>query len=228
MPQLLRSGWVIRFGLFEVNLETGELRKEGVPTRLQERPLEILSILLEDPGRVITREAFRQRLWPADTFVDFDHSLNVSINKLRQTLGDAADNPRFVATVGRRGYRFIAPTEKLHPAQTAPSLVQTNADPSVIQNNSTAMRRWILKIGIGGSLVLAVVIAIVGFSGFRPPPRVKSIVQLTRMGNVFRNQLLTDGPRLYFRGRGLKTRELSSKCRSTAAKVHRFQASAPT
>ena len=129
MPKPSLSGRVIRFGLFEVNLETGELRKEGLLTKLQDRPLEILSILLEDPGRVITREAFRQRLWPADTFVDFDHSLNVSINKVRQALGDAAGNPRFVATVGRRGYRFIAPAEKLHRAQTA----QVRSRPTQIQ-----------------------------------------------------------------------------------------------
>jgi DNA-binding winged helix-turn-helix (wHTH) protein len=109
MPQLFPSGRVIRFGLFEVDLETGELRKEGLPTKLQDRPFEVLTILLEHPGRVVTREEFRRRLWPADTFVDFDHSLNVSINKLRHVLGDSADNPRFVATIGRRGYRFIAP-----------------------------------------------------------------------------------------------------------------------
>ena len=115
MSQLLPSGRVIRFGLFEIDLETGELRKEGVLTKLQGRPFEILSILLEQPGRAVTREEFCQLLWPADTFVDFDHSLHVSINKLRQALVDSADNPRFVATTGRRGYRFIAPVEKLYP-----------------------------------------------------------------------------------------------------------------
>src|SRR5262249_48285382 len=100
---------VIRFGLFEADLAAGELRKNGLQVKLQNRPFEILSILLEHPGEVISREEFRRRLWPADTFVDFDHSLNASINKLRQALDDFADNPRFVATVGRRGYRFIAP-----------------------------------------------------------------------------------------------------------------------
>jgi Tol biopolymer transport system component/DNA-binding winged helix-turn-helix (wHTH) protein len=200
LPQLSPSGPVIRFGLFEVNLESGELRKEGLLTKLQGRPLEILTILLEDPGRVVTREEFRRRLWPAGTFVDFDHSLNVSVNKLRQALGDTAGSPRFVGTVGHRGYRFIAPAERLHPAQAPPLTAQSNADPSFIQNNSTPVRRRILGIGIGSILVLALVIAgRVGFSGFHPPPQVRSIVQLTRTGNVFRNQLLTDGPRLYFR-----------------------------
>jgi Tol biopolymer transport system component/DNA-binding winged helix-turn-helix (wHTH) protein len=200
MPQQLPSGRVIRFGLFDVNLETGELRKEGLLTKLQDRPLEILTILLEEPGRVVTREEFRRRLWAADTFVDFDHSLNVSINKVRQTLGDTADNPRFVATVGRRGYRFIAPAERLHPAQPVPVPDQTNADLSFIQNSPIPVRRRIPRIGIGAILVLALVIAgLVGFSGFHPPPQVRSIVQLTRRGNVFRSQLVTDGPRLYFR-----------------------------
>jgi Tol biopolymer transport system component/DNA-binding winged helix-turn-helix (wHTH) protein len=190
---------VIRCGLIEVNLETGELRKEGLLTKLQDRPLEILAILLEDPGRVITREEFRRRLWSADTFVDFDHSLNVSINKLRQALGDVAGNPRFVATVGRRGYRFIAPTEKLNPREVPRASGETNPDPNAIQTNPTLMRRRIQKIGAGASLVLALLVILVGFSGFHAPPHVKSVVQLTRTGDVHRNQLVTDGPRLYFR-----------------------------
>jgi Tol biopolymer transport system component/DNA-binding winged helix-turn-helix (wHTH) protein len=200
MPQPSQSGRVIRFGLFEFNLETSELRKEGLPTKLQDRPLEILSILLEDPGRVITREEFRQRLWSADTFVDFDHSLNVSINKLRQALSDEASNPRFVATVGRRGYRFIAPAERLHPVSTASSPAKVDADPSLVRYNSTTIKRPILKVAIGASLALALVIAVlVGSSGLHRSAGVKSAVQLTHAGNVFRYQLLTDGPRLYFK-----------------------------
>src|SRR5579862_9425475 len=109
MPETRPSSRLIHFGLFETDLGAGELRKNGSKIKLQDRPFEILTILLERPGQLVTREEFRQRLWPADTFVDFDHSLNASINKLRQALDDSADNPRFVATVGRRGYRFIAP-----------------------------------------------------------------------------------------------------------------------
>lgn len=195
-----RSVRVIRFGLFEVNLETGELRKEGVLTKIQDRPLEILTILLEDPGRVVTREEFRQRLWPADTFVDFDHSLNVSINKLRQALGDAADNPRFVATVGRRGYRFIAPAQEQHPRHAVSAPGGTSADPNATPEKPAPGRRGILKIGFGAGLALALlIVALASISGLRALPQVKDIVQLTHKGNVFRNQLLTDGPRLYFR-----------------------------
>src|SRR5215471_6646296 len=109
MSEPVRPVRVLRFGLFEADFAAGELRKNGLAVKLQDRPFEILAILLERPGELITREEFRQRLWPADTFVDFDHSLNASVNKLRQALDDVADNPRFVATIGRRGYKFIAP-----------------------------------------------------------------------------------------------------------------------
>ena len=194
MPQRSPSGRVIRFGLFEVNLEIRELRKEGLLTRLQDRPFEILSILLEDSGRVVTREEFRQRLWPTNTFVDFDHSLNVSINKLRQALGDAADNPRFVATVGKRGYRFIAPVEELDKMPTG-----STTDPKTIDANPPPTRRGISRIWVSAGLSLAVVVAVlVSFSTFRAEPRVKRVVQITHSGTVFRNQLLTDGPRVYF------------------------------
>ncbi len=97
----------IRFGLFEVDFRAGELRKQGVKIKLQEQPLQILAMLLEHPGDVVTREKLRNKLWPADTFVDFDHGLNKSINKLREALGDSAENPRFIETLPKRGYRFM-------------------------------------------------------------------------------------------------------------------------
>jgi TolB-like protein/tetratricopeptide (TPR) repeat protein len=97
----------LRFGLFEVDFRSGELRKQGVRIRLQEQPLQILAMLLKHPGQVVTREELRTRLWPADTFVDFDHGLNKAMNKLREALGDSADSPRFIETLARRGYRFM-------------------------------------------------------------------------------------------------------------------------
>src|SRR5580658_10562657 len=109
MTTLPTHARIIRFGLYEVDLAARELRRDGAKVKLQDRPFEVLTILIERPGEVVTREEFRQRLWPADTFVDFDASLNTSVNKLRQALGDNAENPRFIATSGRRGYRFIAP-----------------------------------------------------------------------------------------------------------------------
>jgi TolB-like protein/DNA-binding winged helix-turn-helix (wHTH) protein len=96
------------FGVFEVDLRAGELRKRGLRVRLQQQPFQVLAILLERPGQVVGREELQKKLWPADTFVDFDHGLNKAINKIREALGDSAESPRFVETVARRGYRFLA------------------------------------------------------------------------------------------------------------------------
>jgi cholera toxin transcriptional activator len=115
------SGRIARFGVFELDLAVGELRKNGAKLRLQEQPFRVLALLLERAGDVVTREELRQKLWPADTFVDFDHSLNTAVNKLRETLGDSASNPRYIETLARRGYRFIAPlqTEASHSGSGA-------------------------------------------------------------------------------------------------------------
>ena len=102
---------VFRFGVFEANSASGELRKSGVRLRLQDQPFQVLVIFLERAGEVVGREELRQKLWPADTFVDFDHSLNTIINKLREVLGDSAANPRFIETLAKRGYRFMVPVE---------------------------------------------------------------------------------------------------------------------
>lgn len=102
-------GETLRFGVFEVDRKTGELRRNGSRVRLQDQPLQILLTLLERPGEVVTREELRGRLWPDDTFVDFEHSINTAVRRLRDALGDSAENPRFVETVARRGYRFLAP-----------------------------------------------------------------------------------------------------------------------
>src|SRR5215212_876023 len=106
-----RQSDVRRFGTFDVDLRARELRKGGIRIRLQDQPFEILAMMLERPGEVVTREELRQRLWPAGTFVDFEHSLNAAVKRLRAALGDHADNPRFVETLHRRGYRFVAPVE---------------------------------------------------------------------------------------------------------------------
>ena len=98
----------LRFGVFELDPRAGELRKHGLRVRLQEQPFQVLAMLLEHPGEVLTREELQKKLWPADTFVDFDHGLNKAINKIREALSDSADSPRFVETVARRGYRFLA------------------------------------------------------------------------------------------------------------------------
>ena len=102
---------LVRFGIFELDLRSGELRKAGARLNLPDQPLQFLTALLERPVQLVTRDELRQRLWPADTFVDFEHGLNAVVNRLRETLGDSAETPRFIETVPRRGYRFIAPVE---------------------------------------------------------------------------------------------------------------------
>ena len=114
----------VRFGTFEADLATRELRKSGVRIKLQGQPFEILVMLLERSGELVTREELQQRLWPTDTFVDFDHGVNAAINRLREALGDSAENPRFVETIPRRGYRFVAPVES-QTAAPGPSIVPT-------------------------------------------------------------------------------------------------------
>jgi Tol biopolymer transport system component/DNA-binding winged helix-turn-helix (wHTH) protein len=212
-----------RFGLFEADSGSGELRKSGVRLRLQAQPFRVLLCLLERPGELVTREEIQQRLWGSDTIVDFDHSLGTAINKLRDTLGDSAENPRFIETLARRGYRFIAPVTMAGAAPTEPLLAgsvseetpSAESDPSaghagipaaVVAEKKPVTRRltmtWI-AIAAGG--------AIGGFFlGFwqRPaytaPPR---IAQITFSGRVAPGDPLfesfpgtaTDGSRIYFR-----------------------------
>jgi DNA-binding winged helix-turn-helix (wHTH) protein len=128
MPLPQNNARIARFGVFELDLSAGELRKNGVKLRLQEQPFQVMALLLERAGEVITREELQQKLWPSDTFVDFDHSLNTAINKVREALGDSASSPRYVETLARRGYRFIAPVQT--PVQTPMQLSggRTSAD----------------------------------------------------------------------------------------------------
>ncbi|HET7893399.1 MAG TPA: winged helix-turn-helix domain-containing protein [Candidatus Sulfotelmatobacter sp.] len=109
VPQNQKS--VVKFGVFELDLSAAELRKTGVKLHLQGQPFQVLALLLQRAGEVVTREELQQKLWPSDTFVDFDHSLNTAINKVREALGDSASSPRYVETLARRGYRFIAPVQ---------------------------------------------------------------------------------------------------------------------
>ena len=133
------SARLYRFGVYEVDLRAGELRKHGLRIKLQEQPCQILSILLEQPGQVVTREELRQKLWPGDTFVDFDHSLNTAIMRLREALGDSSDNPRFVETLPRRGYRFIAPVEGFATPGADKQVQESPAPAPLIQEKSSGI-----------------------------------------------------------------------------------------
>jgi TolB-like protein/DNA-binding winged helix-turn-helix (wHTH) protein/Flp pilus assembly protein TadD len=121
----------LRFGVFELDLRAGELRKHGLRIRLQEQPFQILAMLAEHPGEVVTREEIQKKLWPADTFVDFDHGVNKAISKIREALGDVTESPRFVETVARRGYRFLAEVKPVE-AETvrSPNLSEQSSAPT--------------------------------------------------------------------------------------------------
>ncbi len=144
----------LQFGTFEVDLRAGELRRNGSKVKLQEQPFQVLTLLLEQPGEVITREEIQKRLWPADTFVDFDHSLNAAIRRLRDALGDSAENPRFVETVARRGYRFVAPVNGASVAVAAPVVRQFPESAVEPRRRRIVVSVLILLIGaIGGAIV---------------------------------------------------------------------------
>ncbi len=119
----------MRFGIYEADIRAGELSRDGVKVKLQEQPFQVLLVLLERPGEVVTREDLRQRIWPADTFVDFDHSLNTAINKLREALRDSAANPRFIETKARRGYRFIAPVQVVGNGSEPQPVIASASEP---------------------------------------------------------------------------------------------------
>lgn len=131
MAEPQNSAEIVSFGVYEANLRTGELRRGGLKVKLQEKPFQVLSNLLEKRGDLVTRDELRERLWPSDTFVDFDHGLNTAVNKLREVLGDSASNPRFIETLPRRGYRFIGEVR-----QTAPSVPQPPAQPPLEEASS--------------------------------------------------------------------------------------------
>src|SRR5580692_9657343 len=148
----------IRFGAFEADLPSGEVRKSGSRIKLQDQPFKVLQILLEHPGDLVTREELQSRIWPEDSFGDFDHAVNVAVGKLRAALGDSAENPSFIETVPRRGYRFVARLDEdsmdMHPQLPAISCVQ----PSSV---SLALNRTVL------ALLAAIICGIlVGFGVF--------------------------------------------------------------
>jgi DNA-binding winged helix-turn-helix (wHTH) protein len=136
------STQLVRFGIFEADLQSGELRKNGLKVPLQSQPFQVFAVLVEHSGELVTRDDLRQKVWPADTFVDFDHALNTSITKIRIALGDDADNPRFVETLPRRGYRFIGLVDK--------SISEGSLGRKARFETFTAKARW---ISVGGTLL---------------------------------------------------------------------------
>src|SRR4030095_10954867 len=157
-----------RFGAFEVDLRSGALHKHGTRLKLQDQPFHVLAILLERPGEVVTREELRQKLWPADTFVDFDTGLNSAIKKLRDVLGDSAEEPRYIQTLPRRGYRFIARVENGAPPTLA--VVGDHHAPVLAVPPARALRnkrRFVVAASLAALLITA---ALVAWRFFPVPP----------------------------------------------------------
>jgi TolB-like protein/DNA-binding winged helix-turn-helix (wHTH) protein/Flp pilus assembly protein TadD len=195
----------LRFGVFEVDLRAGELRKHGVRLRLQEQPFQVLAMLLERPGETVTREELRNRLWTADTFVDFDHGVNKAINRIRDALGDSATSPRFVETVARRGYRFIADVAvegvPLARSETRTGDLIAGADESVapvaIPPPMGRLRRWYPWTITGVTLALASIVVVVWARQFRalqlPPIRSLAVLPLENLSGDNSQEYFADG-----------------------------------
>jgi Tol biopolymer transport system component/DNA-binding winged helix-turn-helix (wHTH) protein len=192
----------VQFGIFEADFTTGELRRSGVRVRLQSQPFKLLSVLIGHPGEVVTRETLQTELWGSDTTVDFDHSLGIAVNKLREALGDSAENPRFVETLSKRGYRFIAPVKAIDDRHPDAEIVLTApASASAPVRPSTRLWLWLAAGVVAVCIVLGLVFAI------RTPARAPyRIDQVTFTGHVLDNNLdvesfsssASDGTRIYF------------------------------
>src|ERR1700678_845264 len=124
----LRHSFVVRFGIYEVSFQSGAVRKAGVRIRVQQQPLKLLEVLLEHPGQVVTREELRSRVWPNESFGDFDQAVNIAIAKLRSALGDSAESPRYIETLPKRGYRFIAEVSVVNTAGHANAPESSSGD----------------------------------------------------------------------------------------------------
>jgi len=185
MPETRLPAAKIRFDTFEFDFQVGELRKEGLRVKLQDQPSRVLFRLLQRPGEVVTREELRQDLWPADTYVDFDHGLNSAVARLRETLRDSADKPRFVETISKRGYRFIAPVQPEQPAVPKPAPSSEPTQPRI--RIPVSRRFWAVVVSFATlSCVVAIwamyrqdadkqltkieVVPVVGLRGFQATP----------------------------------------------------------
>jgi len=209
---------VFRFGLYEADLDLGTLARQGAPVKLQEQPFRILALLLESPGEVLTREELRKSIWPDGTYVEFDGSLNTALMKLRAALNDSAENPIFIETVPRKGYRFIAPVElcktETPPITTAIRIegqgetfedleLPVREEAPFKEPHSTRKEPAEKLLGPHGSKALAILAGVTALLTYglwpRPEPKVVRVQQLTHSGQVDPwGKLVTDGSRIYF------------------------------
>jgi DNA-binding winged helix-turn-helix (wHTH) protein/Tol biopolymer transport system component len=185
----------VRSGLFEIDLEKGHISRNGREVPVQEQPFRVLEMLIEHPGELVSRESLRARLWPADTYVSFDEGLNTAIRKLRVVFQDSADNPRFIQTVPRKGYRFIAPVTDLAFALESLSGSTASSPVAVPSHRPERSRKWIVFPGV--AVLIGVGLAV---WWFRPVenPKVEVVKQLTYDGELKTGNVETDGTRVYF------------------------------
>src|ERR1700693_2730191 len=155
----------VRFGAFEVDLRTGELRKHGIKIKLQEQPLQILQQLLEHPGEVVTREELQKRIWPADTFVDFDHGLYSAVQRLRDALSDTAETPRYVETLPRRGYRFIAAVDNGNRGEAKVETASVGAPASFVLERPAPRRGLRIPMLVATGVILVALLVALAFRG---------------------------------------------------------------
>lgn len=204
-----KRGRLLRFSVFEVDLDSGELFKQGRKVKLQGQPFDLLLALTERPGAVITREELKQKVWPSDTVVDFDHGLNRAINKVRQALGDSADSPRFVETIPRRGYRFIGSIQTESSAQPPPGPASPQTTPELLQPGSKTRSRkkvWFIA-GVLACVALAVGVAITIASyviAWRTPPPIVSLPLTSYPGFEKHPSFSPDGRQVTFSWNGEK------------------------
>jgi len=196
MQSAPQSSPVVRFGVFEADVRAGELRKNGVKVKIQDLPFRALRLLLSRPNEVLSREEFRQALWPEGVFVDFDHGISSAINRLRDALGDSADNPVFIETVERRGYRWIAPTHIPAPQiPLGPVLVIPEAKEE--PKNTVPSHRW------GWMLVIPAIALVLAIWGFRPnrPARAAAKKPSVMTTDLARRSANSEAEQFYLKGR---------------------------
>src|SRR6266849_864349 len=243
MPDATHSPQVRRFGPFDINLHSGELRKNGMRLRLSGQPFQVLAILVERPGEVVTREELHSKLWPVDTFVDFDHGLNNAVARIREVLDDSSDTPRYVETVPRRGYRLIAPLADVRPATPAASAAKiTPADesagadvpaPSVLatKRRFAFANRSVLLGGVGVLAIFTLILVLYRGSAAKRTshPAIKSlaVLPLKNLSGDSAQDYLADGITEAIIGRLARIHDLRVISRTSAMHFKDTQLSVP-